>query len=377
MKRKIVAAAAATALLLGSTAMAAEKPGQWYVTPMASAIWVDNDRLVDDDIGAALSIGRALTDDVNLELHGFSYALEGTRDLDYWGVGADASRVFYRKERISPYLLAGFGWSKKNSEPGLDEDTIYGNLALGFLTDVTRNGSIALRTELRYRIDHDSRDRPDGSRGSFSDLMLKVGIQIPFGQPYAQPVVQRAEPAPIPPPPPVVDSDGDGVADDLDNCPGTPRGVTVGAAGCPVDTDGDGVADYLDQCPGTPPGTRVDSRGCALSDVISLEGVTFGFNSAEITADERGTLSEAVSILERYPDVRVEVAGHTDSVGNPTYNLTLSERRALSVLEFLVERGIDRDRMVARGYGQTDPVADNATEAGRAMNRRVELRIID
>jgi len=144
-----------------------------------------------------------------------------------------------------------------------------------------------------------------------------------------------------------------------------------------VDTDGDGVADYLDECPGTPPGTRVDSRGCALTDVISLEGVTFGFNSAEITADERGTLAEAVSILERYPNVRVEVAGHTDSVGNPTYNLNLSQRRAESVVEFLVERGIDGDRMVARGYGQNEPIADNATEAGRAMNRRVELRIIE
>jgi len=377
MKRKIVAAAAATALLLGSTAMAAEKPGQWYVTPMASAIWVDDERLVDDDIGAALSVGRALTDDVNLELHGFNYALENGRELDYWGVGADASRVFYRNQRVSPYLLVGFGWSKKNSDPGLDEDTIYGNLALGFLTDVTSNGSIALRTELRYRIDHDSNDRPDGSRGSFRDLMLKVGIQIPFGQPYAEPVVARAAPIPPPPPPPVVDSDGDGVADDLDQCPGTPRGVTVDAAGCPVDTDGDGVADYLDECPGTPPGTRVDSRGCALTDVISLEGVTFGFNSAEITADERGTLAEAVSILERYPNVRVEVAGHTDSVGNPTYNLNLSQRRAESVVEFLVERGIDGDRMVARGYGQNEPIADNATEAGRAMNRRVELRIVE
>ncbi|NGX15299.1 OmpA family protein [Wenzhouxiangella sp. XN24] len=379
MKRKIVAAAAATALLLGNTAMAAEKPGQWYVTPMASAIWVDNERLVDDDIGAALSIGRALTDDVNVEFHGFNYALENGRELDYWGVGADVARVFYRNQRISPYVLGGFGWSKKNSDPGLDEDTIYGNLALGFLTDVTSNGSIALRTELRYRIDHDSNDRPDGSRGSFRDLMLKVGVQIPFGQPYAQPVAQRAEPAPPPPPPPPppVDSDGDGVPDSRDQCPGTPRGVTVDAAGCPVDTDGDGVADYLDQCPGTPAGTRVDSRGCPITSVINLEGVTFAFNSSEITGDDRGILNEAVSILERYPDVRVEIAGHTDSVGNATYNMNLSERRAQSVVDFLVDRGIDRDRMTARGYGQNEPIADNATEAGRAMNRRVELRIIE
>lgn len=376
MNRKLVAAAAATALLLGGTAMASEKPGQWYVTPMASAIWVDNDRLVDDDIGAALSVGRAISDNVNMELHGFGYNLEGAADLDYWGLGADVVRVFYRNQRISPYILGGVGWNKKNRDPGDDDDTIYGNVAVGFLTDLSSNGSIALRTELRYRADYESRD--NGVTSSYRDLMLKVGLQIPFGQPYAEPVVERAAPVPPPPPPPpVVDSDGDGVPDNRDRCPGTPRGVTVDADGCPVDTDGDGVADYIDQCPGTPAGTRVDSRGCPITNVINLEGVTFAFNSAEITSDDRGTLNEAVSILERYPDVRVEIAGHTDSVGNAAYNQNLSERRAMSVVEFLVNRGIDRERMIARGYGQAEPIADNATDAGRAMNRRVELRIID
>lgn len=112
-------------------------------------------------------------------------------------------------------------------------------------------------------------------------------------------------------------------------------------------------------------------------DVIVLEGVTFAFDSDRITADERGTLNEAVEILRRNPDLRVEIAGHTDSVGSAEYNQGLSERRARSVVEFLVNSGVDRGRMRARGYGQAEPIADNATDAGRAQNRRVELRVLD
>jgi OmpA-OmpF porin, OOP family len=373
MKRILIAGIAAGGLLLGGVAIAAEKPGQWYVAPMASVIWADNDRLVDDDVGAALSIGRALNDMFNIELHSFGYQLEGLDDTDYWGLGLDVMRVFYRNERISPYLSFGAGWNKKNRNFGEDRGDWYTNAAFGFLTDLRQNGAIALRTELRYRIDS---DKGGLFSNQFNDLMLNVGLQIPFGQPYAQPAA-AAPPPPPPPPPPPADSDGDGVPDFRDKCPGTPAGVAVDADGCPLDSDGDGVPDFRDACPGTPAGTRVDSRGCPIADVIVLEGVTFAFNSHQITADERGTLNEAVDILRRYPDVNVEVAGHTDSVGNDAYNQSLSERRARSVLEFLAAAGIDRGRMTARGYGEASPIADNATDAGRAMNRRVELRIID
>lgn len=375
MKRLMIAAIAAAGLLLSGTAAAAEKPGQWYIAPMASAIWVDKDRLVDDDIGVALSVGRALTDNVNLELHAFGYQLEGLDDTDNWGIGLDVMRVFYRDGRISPYLSGGFGWNVKNAQFNLNPDSknMFVGAALGLLTDLTATGSVALRTELRYRVDY-----ANGWGGeTFNDLMLNVGLQFPFGAPYAVAAAPPPPPPPPPPAPPPVDSDGDGVPDSRDQCPGTPPGVAVDADGCPLDSDGDGVPDYRDACPGTPPGTRVDSRGCPIADVIVLEGVTFAFNSDRITADERGTLNEAMDIMRRYPDVRVEVAGHTDSVGNATYNQGLSERRARSVLEFLAAAGIDRGRMTARGYGQGSPIADNATDEGRAKNRRVELRIIE
>lgn len=368
MKRILVAGIVAGGLALGGIASAAEKPGQWYFSPMASVIWVDDNRLVDDDVGAALAIGRAFSDAWNVELHSFGYQLDGFDDTDYWGVGVDFMRVFYRSGRISPYLLGGGGWNVHNRQFGPDHKNSYLNAAFGLLTDFVPGGSVALRTELRYRF--------DGESPSAKDLMLNIGLQIPFGSPYAQP----APPPPPPPPPaapPPADSDGDGVPDNLDRCPDTPRGAAVDEHGCPLDSDGDGVPDFRDQCPDTPPGSRVDSRGCPIEDVITLEGVTFAFNSEQITADERGTLNEAVDILTRYPEVKVEVAGHTDSVGADDYNQALSERRARAVLEFLAAAGIDRERMTARGYGEAEPVADNATDEGRARNRRVELRILD
>jgi len=372
MKRILIAGIAAGGLLLGGAALAAEKPGQWYVAPMASVFWADNDRLVDDDVGAALSVGRAISDRVNIELHSFGYQLDGIDDTDYWGMGMDVMSVFYRDQRISPYLSFGIGWNKKNRNFGEDRDDWFTNAAFGFLTDLTQRGTVALRTELRYRIDSDKGGLFDNQ---FNDLMLNVGLQIPFGQPYAQPAAAPPPPPPAPPPP--ADSDGDGVPDFRDKCPGTPAGVAVDADGCPLDSDGDGVPDFRDACPGTPAGVRVDSRGCPIADVIRLEGVTFAFNSDQITADERGALNEVADILRRYPDLRVEVAGHTDSVGNPSYNQGLSERRARAVLEYLVADGIDRSRMTARGYGPTAPIASNTTDAGRTMNRRVELRIIE
>jgi OOP family OmpA-OmpF porin len=173
-----------------------------------------------------------------------------------------------------------------------------------------------------------------------------------------------------------LDSDGDGVVDRLDRCPNTPAGARVDAQGCELDSDGDGVVDALDQCPNTPRGDQVDAKGCTLASTLQLKGVNFDNDSAALRADARPILDEAVTTLKRYPQLRVEVAGHTDDRGSDAYNLDLSQRRAQAVLDYFVQMGIDAARLVPKGYGETAPVADNATDAGRAKNRRVELRIL-
>ncbi|MDN3526501.1 OmpA family protein [Halomonas sabkhae] len=170
---------------------------------------------------------------------------------------------------------------------------------------------------------------------------------------------------------PVGDSDGDGVPDDQDECPGTPAGVAVDAVGCPLDSDGDGVPDYQDQCPGTPAGAEVNALGC-VEDLV-LQDVNFEFDSAQLTMGAESVLSDVASKLRSNENVRVRIEGHTDSVGPASYNEDLSQRRADSVADYLSSQGVAANRMKTIGYGEQQPVATNETDAGRAENRRVEL----
>ncbi len=168
-----------------------------------------------------------------------------------------------------------------------------------------------------------------------------------------------------------LDTDGDGVYDYLDKCPGTPAGVKVDADGCPLDTDGDGVYDYLDKCPGTPQGARVDDRGCWV-----LEGLYFDTDEADIKAMGYAVLDEVVTVLRKNPGLRVEIQGHTDSTASEAYNQQLSERRANAVRDFLIEQGIDAGRLTAKGYGESKPAVPNTSAENMAKNRRVELNPI-
>ena len=170
------------------------------------------------------------------------------------------------------------------------------------------------------------------------------------------------------------DSDGDGVVDRLDKCPGTPAGAKVDPQGCELDSDGDGVVDRLDKCPGTRAGAKVDATGCEIPEVVVLKGVNFATNSARLTPGSTATLDEAAATLIKRGDVRTEVAGHTDNRGSAARNQVLSQQRAEAVMRYLVSKGVNPANLTARGYGQNNPVADNATESGRAANRRVELR---
>jgi len=224
----------------------------------------------------------------------------------------------------------------------------------------------------------------------------------PKPAPVAAPVVPVV--VPVAPPPPK-DSDGDGVIDDKDKCPTTPAGRKVNAEGCELDSDGDGVVDGLDKCPTTPAGRKVDANGCemdgdkdgvvdgldkclttpagdkvdkdgcTLLSTIILNGVTFANDSDVLTGEAMAVLDGAVETLRRYPGIKVEIAGHTDSNNSDEYNMDLSERRAKAVKTYFLGRALPADSFTAKGYGESQPIADNSSEEGRAANRRVELRI--
>jgi outer membrane protein OmpA-like peptidoglycan-associated protein len=178
-----------------------------------------------------------------------------------------------------------------------------------------------------------------------------------------------------------VDSDRDGVPDGIDKCPNTPPRTEVDSAGCQraSDADGDGVDDTKDKCPGTAAGTRVDAAGCPIlfteaKTPVVLRGVTFETGRSALKPDSYTILDIVAASLVANPGIKIEIAGHTDMTGSSATNLRLSQARAQAVLTYLATKGVALDRMVAQGYGPTQPVAPNTTPAGRALNRRVELR---
>lgn len=186
------------------------------------------------------------------------------------------------------------------------------------------------------------------------------------------------------------DRDSDGVTDDRDRCPDTPAGWAVDRSGCLLDSDDDGVADGADVCPDTPRGVEVDPDGCPKparlfvpdaetgeAGALVLEGVGFEPGSAKLTAESRGILDGVAASLLAWPDVRVEIGGHTDSRGAASPNRELSRRRAAAVKGYLTAKGVAGDRLGTRGYGEDAPLATNDTPEGRARNRRVELRRTD
>ncbi|MEM6964251.1 MAG: OmpA family protein [Bacteroidota bacterium] len=173
------------------------------------------------------------------------------------------------------------------------------------------------------------------------------------------------------------DSDSDGVADKDDDCPN--RAGMKQFRGCP-DTDGDGVSDNKDKCP-TEAGLK-SNDGCPevvkeVQEAVSFaaNNIEFKINSSTIKTSSYTDLDNIANILEQYPEYNVAISGHTDNIGKDNYNLWLSERRAKSCMTYLTNKGISPTRMTATGYGETQPIGDNKTAAGRQMNRRVEFSL--
>lgn len=134
------------------------------------------------------------------------------------------------------------------------------------------------------------------------------------------------------------------------------------------------MPDAQDLCPNTPKGDKVDVHGCTITSEIKLPRVHFATDSAVLLSDSTADLDDAVATLKKYPELVIEVDGHTDSTGKRAHNQVLSQKRAEAVERYLKEHGVT-NRMSAKGFGQDKPIDDNKTEEGRAKNRRVSLKI--
>ncbi len=173
---------------------------------------------------------------------------------------------------------------------------------------------------------------------------------------------------------PIPDTDGDGVNDELDKCPAQAGLAQFG--GCP-DRDNDGIIDGDDHCPDVK--GPADNFGCPKIEnaKFNTQKIQFVTGSATLTAASKTMIKEGARLInsEDFKLLKVEVRGHTDNVGKPESNQILSEKRAKSVMDELIKNGVRADRITAVGYGETMPIADNATKEGRALNRRVAFDV--
>jgi OOP family OmpA-OmpF porin len=332
MKQRIIAgvAAAAAAITLISTPASAEVPltinagvGYWHF---------DGDRRLKDTETPWLGLEYAFTDNWAAEI---LYAEDSTRlnngikaDVATWQLGM----IYYTgsyiggANRVRPYLA--FGMGEIDIDAGaFDTVETTANVGAGVRWMLTPRFGARLEARMLHSLDENE-----------NDFLFSAGLNYYFGK-VTETAVAAAAPAAV------------------------------------LDSDGDGVPDHLDQCPGTPPGTRVDSVGCPLpvAEVASIKlKVNFDFDSSVVKEHYFADISELATFLKRFDDLQVEVEGHTDSVGPENYNQQLSKRRAQAVVDLLVnQHGISANRLEAVGYGEARPVATNDTAAGRAENRRV------
>jgi OOP family OmpA-OmpF porin len=197
-----------------------------------------------------------------------------------------------------------------------------------------------IRSDVRYRYNQNFNASLQPGTNEFSDMVVNLGFVIPFGD---KPKALGKTDAPF-----------------------------AAIADCStLDEDADGVNDCLDRCPGTPKGSKVDANGCLTS--IILKGVKFKYDSAELTSNAMEILDAVVvSLVSSSQKNDIEVQGHASSEGTDAYNMKLSLRRSQSVADYLKTKGV-ANKLTAKGYGETQPIADNSTEAGKSQNRRVEL----
>ena len=362
MNKKLLAAALLGGLAVAQAASAQEFDDRWYLTGSTGFNFQDGDRTTDDAPFVSVGLGKFIspTWSLDLDLNYQNPKFDANNDLNWsqYGASVDLRRHFVTEGRgWNPYLLMGLGYQKAEEEfdafpnpvsPGERKD---GNFAakVGLGLQTTFDKAVAVRAELAYRADFDDQSFTAPGEDYFGDVLASIGVVIPLGPKPVAPVVA---PAPVAP-----------------SC-------------ADLDDDGDGVNNCNDKCPNSQPGQAIGPDGCPVPISIDLKGVNFDFDKATLRPDAVAILSEAAEILKRYPDLRVEVAGHTDSKGTDAYNQKLSERRAKAVYDYLTGQGVDAARLTGpTGYGEARPIAPNTNAdgsdnpEGRAKNRRTELNV--
>ncbi|MBP7741929.1 MAG: OmpA family protein [Aliarcobacter sp.] len=334
MKKILLSTIACASMML-----AANSDYKYEITPLIGGVYTEGNLSLERDYAnAGLAIGfnqfDSFIDQVEL---GF---LRSTEDVKYTG-GSDTgiTRVFTNlikeysiTDNTSLYTLVGAGVEIFDNEANGNKDGLFGNYGAGVKYKLA--DQFALKFDVRHLIEIDHGD---------NNLLYTLGFAVPFGE------VAKPAPVVVEKPAPVV--------------------VVPAPKAAPKDTDGDGVIDELDQCPDTMKGAKVDTVGCMT--LINLN-INFDTDKSVIKDSYNSRIAEFAKLMNGNPKLKATIEAHTDSVGSDAYNQKLSERRATSAVNALKALKVDPARIKAIGYGETKPTASNATVEGRAENRRVE-----
>jgi len=362
MKKKMLCLALFGAMGAAQAVMAQDFDDRWYIDGSLGFNFQDSSRNNYNAPFGMIGVGKPLSPNWALELNfNFQNPRENNPDTGaHWrqsGLALDALYTFRTEGRNwNPYMRFGLGWQRteeayfRTAVGGPTFKRTSNNFALDAGVGLAaKYGRYGIRTEVGARWDDDGNSIESPGSSYFLDLLASVGVTVALGP---EPM-KAVEPAPAP----VVtcadkDSDGAGVNDCNDKCPNSPAGQTVGPDGCPVPV------------------------------TIDLRGVNFDFDKSTLRPDAVAILNEAIEVLKKYPELKVEVAGHTDSIGTDAYNQKLSERRATAVYNYLTSNGVDAGRLIGpHGYGESHPIAPNTlpdgkdNPEGRAQNRRTELNV--
>ena len=375
-----------------TVAHAGVKEGAVSITPFAGGYFFEGDQDLKESIAYGLRAGYNITKYFGIE--GFITIAESEiEEKEHWEpwqevyhYGVDGLFHFFPDGRFVPFLAFGLGvthygkgesYSYSNYGDRFEDDKFTVDYGAGLKVFLTEN--IALRADVRHILPIG--DRYENPHEVHNDFLATLGVNFAFGEkksPPAEKYLKELEEAPsakAPAAAPVetaADSDKDGVSDKYDRCPGTPAGIDVDKYGCPSDADNDGVADYLDKCPKTPQGEIVDRNGCINKKFSIRVKIEFDSGKAVVKKTYHNEIESLANILKTYPESDMVITGHTDSTGDEKANLKLSQARADSVKQYLVDKfGIQASRIKAIGYGESRPIADNKTKEGRQKNRRI------
>lgn len=334
LKKKLLTIASLTSVGFLPLAQAADtfQDDRWYVAPFASFVKTGGDRDASDGWGGGMGVGKIIDKHFNVEVKGFYEGFGGTNGpWDLAGGSADVQYYFFR-DKFSPYTVLGLGAMNTCASANCGVGLI-GEAGAGFTYELHDN--FLIRSDVRYRYNNNLNAHVQPGTDEFHDMTVNVGFVIPFGDKPKSTAMSKV-----------------------------PECSTF-------DADSDGVNDCMDQCPGTIKGSKVDVNGCPIS--LLIKGVKFKYDSAELMPNAMAILDGVVESLVADPQKNdIEVQGHASSEGTDAYNMELSQRRSQSVAEYLKMKGVT-NKLIAKGYGETQPIADNSTEEGRSENRRVEL----